>query len=57
MSINVNIQFLQNNIFLLFNEPVIEADVPECVSEWTVSSRTPGCTPPSDTSPACARNP
>lgn len=27
------------------------------MSGWTVASRTPGCTPPSDTSPACARNP
>lgn len=33
------------------------ATVPLCVSGWTVASRTPGYTPPSDTSPACARNP
>lgn len=28
-----------------------------CVSEWTVASHTPGYTPRSDTSPACARSP
>lgn len=27
--------------------------VPACVSGWTAASRTPGYTPPSDTSPAC----
>lgn len=33
------------------------AIVPACVSEWTAVSHTPGYTPPSGTSPACARNP
>ena len=33
------------------------ATVPACESEWTAASHTPGYTPPSDTSPACVRNP
>lgn len=33
------------------------SNVPACVSGWTAASRTPGYTPPSDTSPACGRTP
>lgn len=32
-------------------------NVPACESGWTAASRTPGYTPPSDTSPACGRTP